>query len=148
MKVKARFYKIFFTVQIQSMKKILLIASIIAAGFTANAQQEITPSKTANTNVDTSYLTVKIPGYMDVVSFQLVQTRTSGTVGGYAVLQASLDGVNYNDISKDTCTFANVPINAKTWTVSPSPYSYYRVASRTSGTQVSVPSGYYLSRKH
>jgi hypothetical protein len=128
------------------MKRILF-ALILCAGFIgANAQQPMTASKAANTNADTSYLTVKLTGFYDVLSFQAVQTKTSGEVAGYAVLQASIDGSNYVDISADSLTLADVAVNTKMWTLTNSPYTHYRIAMRTSNG-VSAPKGYYVARK-
>lgn len=128
------------------MKKFLLIAFIICAGFTASAQQSITPSKAITTNADTSYMNVTITGYNDVASFQVVQAKTSGTVAGTAYLQGSLDGVNYLNIGADSLTFADQAINTQIWTVTTSPYTFYRIFVKTTNG-VSVPSGFYLARR-
>lgn len=111
-----------------------------------HAQQTMFVSKATNTNTDTSYISVKLPGFYNVVSFQAVQTKSSGTVAGYALLQGSLDGTNFVNISNDTLTLANQAINTKIWTLSNSPYTHYRIAMRTSNG-VSVPSGFYVARK-
>jgi len=129
------------------MKKFLLIAFTIATGFAASAQQAVTPSKATMTATDTGYIAIKVPGFMDVVTLQLNQTKTSGTMAGYATLEGSLDGVNYAVISKDTTVFANKAVNVASWSITPSSYSFYRIASYSTGTNVSAPTGFYLARK-
>ncbi len=134
------------------MKKllfVLLLFSISVASITpvaSIAQVSLTVSHTPLTNGDTSYLTYRIPSTYSSLAFSAVVTKTSGTVAGTAIPQASIDGVLYQDISKDTLTFSNKAINYKSWTFDKSYYLYYRVMVITTGSQVSVPTGKLLGR--
>lgn len=132
------------------MKKFLFISFMalcfMGLGLMASAQQSLTVSKATLTNTDTSYLSVRLPFYADIASFQIVDTKNSGTVAGKAYLQGSLDGVNYLTIGADSLTLADQAINTQIWSVSVSPYTFYRIMVKTTGG-VSAPTGFWLARK-
>ena len=127
------------------MKKLfgLLLVIVCTA---AHSQLTMSVSHTPLTNGDTSYLTLKATDYFSQINIQAVVTKTSGTVGGNAILQGSIDGSNFETISNDTLTLANQAINSKIWKITPSSHVYYRVRVISSGTQVSVPTGYFVAR--
>lgn len=96
------------------------------------------------TDAATTYFTSRIYGN-GTVALQLNIKKVSGTVGGYAVVQGSIDG-NYApstwvNISTDSLTLTDGD-NAKIW-VLPADYLHYRIKLVTSGTQVLTGKGYY-----
>lgn len=124
----------------------LLLAMLI--GISASAQKAMTASGTL-TNATTGYVTSIVPGGYGNLSIQLIVTKTSGTVAGAAYLQASNDGTNYNDIAPtDTLALTDAAVNSKLWNVGTTPYLYYRAKIVTTGTQVSVGTGYYVFRSN
>jgi environmental stress-induced protein Ves len=120
---------------------LLLIFSLaLFASPPAHSQSTMTASKNILTNADTSTHQLDLAGQInnfEVITVQVIGTKTSGTVAGTAVLTGSLDGTNYFAVGADTLTLANVATNSKVWQVDKSRYRYYRVKVITSGTQVS-----------
>ncbi len=136
------------------MKKIFSILAFVLAftvGASAQTAAPLSPvldSIVTSSSLDTSYSFKKVEGWWDAVSIQVVIPKVSGTVTGYALLQGSLDGVNYANITTDTLTLANVATNSKVWAFSSVPYAYYRVAVYApSSTYKAYVRGYILLRR-
>lgn len=120
------------------MKNILILIMAFLFGGAAMAQTPMQPTKDTLTNTDTAYLvSSKFPGY-DRAAIQLNIKKFSGTVAGTAILQVSLDGVNYVASGQDTLTTANGD-NTKIWTVPVSYWPYYRIRVTSSGTNRQIP---------
>ena len=120
---------------------LLLIAVTAFAAPNVQAQSSVLVSSTDTlTNADTA--TISLPtatgGYY-AVAIQAVVTRVSGTASGSAIIQGSLDGINYVDIGTDTLTFVNAATNTKIWALTPSVYQYHRVKFISAGSVVAVP---------
>lgn len=126
------------------MKKLIMVLLIAVTAFIASeskAQSSVLVNTTDTlTNTDTVYISLPTAtgGYY-AVGIQAVVSRVSGTAAGTAIIQGSLDGINYVDISTDTLTFTNVATNTKIWAITPSVYQFHRVKFTSSGTVVAVP---------
>lgn len=138
------------------MKKLFtfLLTAALAFAFTAaptkgHAQSVMTQTSTAgatksvNTNADTSYHTLDLGGSAfnyRYITIALAGTKTSGTVGGNAIVQASLDNSRWftiGDSSGVTTQTLSDGNNDKKWEFNSTKWRYYRVRVATSGTQVS-----------
>ena len=149
------------------MKKfiaIFLMFSLTLAAVSIQAQTLVTQtstagaSKTTHTDADTSYHTIDLAGSTNnfaILNFVLKGTKTSGTVGGSAILYASMDNSRWfhvtPDAGSDTATLANGDNNFY-WkftgaTGSGAHWRYYRLIVKTSGTQVSTYQVRMLGRK-
>lgn len=104
----------------------------------------VTPTKTSLSSTDTAYSVIPLTSPVDKITLQAIVTKTSGTVAGNVVVQGSLDGTNYVNISTDTLTLANQSINTKIWTFDKRAYYHYRLRFYSS-SGVMVPSGYILT---
>ncbi|TAN17232.1 MAG: hypothetical protein EPN37_07200 [Chitinophagaceae bacterium] len=124
------------------MKKFLLIGMFFFSCIAfASAQSALNASKSTLTNADTSYLTApRLGAPYTVLSIQLNVTKISGTVAGTAVVQGSIDGINYTSISSDTLNLVNGN-NIKLWALGNAQYPYHRVVVITNGTQSSSVNG-------
>jgi len=136
------------------MKKILSFCLILAIGLfvaqTTNAQLTMTASSNTNTNAVTQTHIATLGGEInnfDIMTIQVIGTKTSGTPAGTAVLYGSVDNSNYVAIGADTLTIANQTTNSHYWYLTKTPYKYYKVAVATTGTQVSTWVAYLLGRK-
>ena len=134
------------------MKKLLSILMIATLAFTAvetKAQSAVLVSSTDTlNNTETAYISLPtLTGGYYSIGIQAVVTKVSGTVGGTAIIQGSLDGTNYVTIGSDTLTFSDQATNTKVWAITPSVYQYHRVKFVSSGTQVSIPKVYYKLSK-
>ena len=141
------------------MKKLIFLFALVAFAFTANAQVVVMKATTGNssdtvTNTATETLSAQLNGSFDVVTVQLTVTKISGTVGGTAILQASLDGTTWTTLNtaaipqnNDTITLTNVSTNSCFWVIEPSKYLYYRVSVTGTGTMAARVAAKLLSRK-
>ncbi len=146
------------------MKKFLSIILIagLAFGFSAEikAQQVMTQtgtsgaSKTTHTNADTSYHKLDLAGSVNNyhhITIAVAGTKTSGTVGGTALLQGSLDNSRWFTVT-DTANVGSQSLtdgdNNLVWKLSGSAFRYYRVRIYTTGTQVSSYVCRLLGRKY
>lgn len=135
------------------MKKLFLLLTFSAFTMLSFAQSQ--PNNTASPmtvsgdtiiNGGTRTATLKSTLKFDVVAIQAVITKVNGTVGGNALLQGSLDGLTYVNVSTDTLKSTNVTTNSKIWKVEPSPYLYYRVSATGTGTMKALFKSYLLGR--
>lgn len=77
-----------------------------------------------------------IDDYQDTVAVQPTFTKISGTAGATAKLQASVDGVNYNDVgTPSSYTVTDTATQSVLFTLNPSYYRFYRVQVVPTGTQ-------------
>lgn len=133
------------------MKKFLLVA-VAFVGMTcfapkANAQvYTMEHSGDTVTNAETETLTLTVKGAYDVLTFQYVCVKQSGTVAGTATLQGSLDGSNW--IAIDTVTNTNVATQTFAMFDNPDKYVYYRVVCTGTGTMAARVYCYVLGRNH
>lgn len=75
-------------------------------------------------------------------------TKVSGTVGGSAALQGSIDGTNYFAISgASNLTLTDVASQGTLWVTTNAPYSYYRVLTTGTGTMRATVSAKILPKK-
>lgn len=122
------------------MKKIMFLAMILLS--VASFSQNLVTSLKSNynkfsdtaTNSGTAYVDLQLAKVYGQISVQAVVTKISGTVAGNVLLQGSLDGTNFKDISTDTLSNTDVTTNTKIWVVDNNPYSYYRLLLTGSGT--------------
>jgi hypothetical protein len=127
-----------------------LLATVCTfASFNADAQvYSMAHNGDTVTNTETEYLTLTVKNSYDVVTFQYVCNKLSGTVAGTATLQASLDGTNFIDL--DTLTNTNVSTQTfffDTDVSSPNKYLYYRVKCTGVGTMAARVYVYVLPRQ-
>lgn len=134
------------------MKKILFLAALIACAVTSNAQAvtQLGTTKVA-TNATTTFVGPSRIYGDGTLGVQLNLKKGTGTVSGYAILQASIDNnlspVNFFDVNKDTVKFVDGN-NCNGWAV-PSNWLHYRVKVVTTGTQSDTLNAfYYLKPNH
>lgn len=104
------------------------------------------------TNTATGYVGYTVSGYYRKLSIQCIVTKISGTVAGTVTLQGSNDGTNYVTVSSSyadatslSCT--NQATNKKLFTITGSPYKYYRLSYTGSGTMSATIKGYLVANK-
>ena len=120
------------------MKKFLFLAVLFAA-FSVNAQtlsfKSTTTSKTKDTvaNTGTRIQRLQIKGDNTILTIQPTFTKISGTAGGTATLQGSVDGVGYSNIGS-AYTVTDTATQTTMWSVNPSIYQYYQLKYVGSGT--------------
>lgn len=97
--------------------------------FTVSAQQyTLTQTPTSITAGITGDATITRAGYAEIITFQTVITKTSGTVAGTATLQGSIDGTNWITVPGTTVyTITDVATQSAGWVVSPSSFATYRI---------------------
>lgn len=141
------------------MKRILTLTLGIAliAGMTLTSQAQTTanvlkstpthvPTDTVvNTGVKNQY-TTPISGFADVLTFQYVITKISGTVGGSLLLQGSIDGTNYVNIGS-AVTPTDVALQSGTFALTAHNYITYRLNYTGAGTMSAKLNGYWIARK-
>jgi len=103
-------------------------------------------------NTATGYVGLTVQNYYDKVGIQTVITKISGTVAGTVTLQGSNDGTNYVTVSSSysdaqTHTATNVATSTKLFTITGSPYKYYRLSYTGSGTMSATIKGYVVVNK-
>ena len=130
------------------MKKLLFLLVAMIAMITVDAQKAVFTMTGSDTIVNTASVSVSQTYSSEYgnVAFQAVVTKVSGTVAGTVLLQGSLDGTNYVDISTDTLSLTDVATQSKLWSVDANPYKYYRLKGTGSGTMAAIIAGYALAR--
>lgn len=94
------------------------------------------PATDTITNAVTKNLYVQVDGFQDVITIQPTFVKISGTAAATAKLQGSVDNVAYNDVAgASSYTVTDVATQTTAWTVTNSPYRYYRVNIVPTGTQ-------------
>lgn len=121
------------------MKKFLLIALLSVGAMISHAQTAMTsaayPANAVDTvtNTATKYLVSKAIKGADVVTVQFYATEISGTTGGTATLQGSLDGTNWYTIGS-AYTLTDVASQCTSFKVTSFGDLYLRVAVTGTGT--------------
>ena len=134
----------------KNLFKLLIISFAMLLGNFANAQvATMTTSGSPVTNTGTATSTLAVKSISSMVAIQAVFTKTSGTLGGTATLQGSLDGVNYTTISTaatvagaSTYTVTDVASQSVIFLVKNQGYYYYRVSWTGTGTMVGTLASY------
>jgi len=102
------------------------------------------------TNSATGYVGYTLTRYYTKISIQVIITKISGTVGGTVTVQGSLDGTTYTTVDSDittssTLTPTNQTTNSKIFTITGSPYKYYRLSYTGTGTMSATIKGYLVT---
>lgn len=131
-------------------------ASLLTAG-SSNKHTVLTFTNGATTtqtttNSGSSTLTLPLTLWYNTVTIQSVITKVSGTVGGTATLQGSIDGTNFVTVSSayadvTSYTPTDQTTNSKLFIVTGSPYRYYRISYTGTGTMVATQKAYILPNK-
>lgn len=113
------------------MKKILFLVAmsmISIAGFSqSNFNQTVANPTGALLNTTPDTMTVFAIHDYNFVGIQPVITKATGTQAGTAILNVSLDGVNWQPVIGDTLTLSNVATNTTIWRFDNPVYNYYRI---------------------
>lgn len=104
------------------------------------------------TNSATTYVGLPVLNWYQTVSIQVVVTKISGTVAGTVTVQGSVDGTNYVTVSSSfstaqTLSPSNQATNTKLFTITGSPYKYYRLSYTGTGTMSATIKGYLLANR-
>lgn len=129
------------------MKKHILLTALTLFFFVASqAQSKQAHLKSSVSHVKTDTVSgtatvnqsLQIQGYYPTIAIQPVVTKVSGTAAGAVRLYGSLDGVNYVRINPtDSLLVTNVSTpQTKIFTITGSPYEFYRAAYTGVGTMV------------
>lgn len=147
------------------MKKlslILLFGALIFVAPKVNAQSTLITANTAALipNIDTvtntgvkSMTSGVVKSSWHTVTVSVVLNKISGTGAGTAILNGSIDGVNYSPVAASqligaqtaSYTITNVANQSYNWVVAQSPFLYYQVTVTGSGTEVLAINGKYLA---
>ena len=130
------------------MKKFLTLFALMFTIFVISDAQSLPMTDTGDSvvNTGTKTCTFKCAYTPTAVTVQYTLTRASGTVAGKTYLQASIDGVTYQNI--DSFTAINIASNVKIFVVSnPKNYVYYKTSSTGSGTMKAYITARILARK-
>jgi hypothetical protein len=98
------------------------------------------------TNAATKTATTQVKDYQETVAMVVSITKISGTVGGTATPQGSLDGVNYVGLATAS-TITDVAAQSFAYAAEKSKYRYYRWSVTGTGTMVVSFSAKILARK-
>ena len=114
--------------------------------FNADAQRAIALTGTdIIATTATVNLTITVPAPHTTATFQVVNTKLSGTAAGNSLFQASNDGTNY--ITLDTLVNTNVTTNTKIFEDSPAKYRHYRISTTGSGTMSVITRAWAVLKK-
>lgn len=140
------------------MKKLLsLLFSFALLLMFANVSVAQTSTMVGNgvtvTNTGTSACSLKVVSAYSSISVQAVFTKTSGTLGGTATLQGSIDGVTWETVptslvagAASTYTVTDVASQGKTFVITGAPFLWYRISWTGTGTMAGTVSGFVLPR--
>jgi len=135
------------------MKNLLSLVFLFCLSFGVMAQTAMTVSGSPVTNTGTATVTSTILNSYETATIQAVFTKTSGTLGGTATLQASLDGTNYATVATAatvagaaTYTVTDVASQSVIFIINGAPYKYYRVSWTGTGTMVGTIAAYILPK--
>lgn len=121
--------------------KYLFALILFCFSLTASTGQVITNFSGSDTITNTATVNCDliVRGSYTTGTFQVINTKLSGTPAGKTYFQASVDGTNFVNI--DSITNVNKTVNTKIWTESPVKYPYYRFSSTGSGTMSVITAG-------
>lgn len=129
---------------------LIMAASLIFIPNNSEAQivRTLAADQETLTNTDTAYITLSVVS--NSVSAEAYADKVSGTVAGTMVLQGSVDGTNYDDITSHN--LVNQAINYKVFALHNSSgkllYAKYRLRIITSGTCSITVKGYDVRRSN
>jgi hypothetical protein len=128
------------------MKKAILMLACIGMIATANAQTPFLTNgqivtNTTTTNVSTSIINTS--GYTTTVGVEVDVLNASGTIAGNVILQGSLNGTYYSNISTDTLKLSTTNFS-HLWSVDNLAYKYLRAIIIPTGTQSDTLNAYYI----
>lgn len=116
-----------------------------AISFAQSPVTTMTGSGDTLVNTTPDYVTIAPTLFYEQVSFQAKMTKIGGTIAGYAVIQASCDGTNYNDLNTDSLKPTDVTTNTKIWVIAYNPHLHYRIKYVGVGTMSAKIYGYCLT---
>lgn len=133
------------------MKKLLFLLSFtLALAFVteqshAQLLKTVVPVKDTCVNSDNTTITVT-PTSNQVVAFHFRCVKVSGTVGGSAKLQGSIDGTTWTDVGS-SYTITDIATNVAVFEPSKLSYTRYRILVTTTGTcKINGIRGYTVQR--
>lgn len=128
------------------MKKLFLLAIVIAASFTVNAQSYSTVITSTDTSTNADTVIVQVANMKSKLkAFQITVKKVSGTVGSKVYLQGTIDGSQWVNI--DSLVNTDQSFNTKVVTVTATNYNSYRAWYPSTGTQKSTLTLAYLRRQ-
>jgi hypothetical protein len=131
--------------------KSFLIPLLACLALDVNAQVAFKHSATnptgavVNTGIDTAKLAA--PALYETVKIKVTVTKVSGTVAGTAILQRSVDGVDYAPVLGDTLTLSNVASQYKVFDLPKDGNLFYRVLTTGSGTMSATSKAVFAGKK-
>ncbi|MEB3151458.1 MAG: hypothetical protein VKL60_20880 [Sphaerospermopsis sp.] len=137
------------------MKNLLSIVFLFCLSLGAMAQSVVTMTVAGSpvTNGGTATATATINNSYETATIQAVFAKTSGTLGGTATLQASLDGTNYATVptaatvaGAATYTVTDVASQSVIFIINKAPYKFYRISWTGTGTMVGTLTAYILPK--
>lgn len=133
------------------MKQFIFLSLLFISGLTfAQTNPATNMVATQDTVINggtTSHVKLLVAHY-PTVTVAVRITKVSGTVGGSAALQGSIDGTNYFAISgASNLTLTDVASQGTLWVTTNAPYSYYRVLTTGTGTMRAIVSAKILPKK-
>ncbi len=141
------------------MKKLLMVALLCVIASVTKAQSVVVGlySNPASgiqlldtvTNTGVVTMTSKQvggPAYVTTVSQTF--TKLTGTVAGTAVLQGSINGVDFESASSTSYTVTDVASQSTSWTLTGKPYLYFRVQTTGSGTSTYTVKGQVMTSQN
>lgn len=140
------------------MKKLLFLftlLSFIGLGSVSAQSFTMVGNGVTLTNTGTVACSLKVSNNYSSVTVQAVFTKTSGTLGGTATLQGSVDGVTWETIPTSlvagvasTYTVTDVASQGKSFVITGSPFLHYRISWTGTGTMVGTVACFVLPRNY
>lgn len=133
------------------MRRAFLLPLLACLALSVNAQVAFKHSVTnptgtvTNAGIDTAK--ASIPSYYETLKIKITVTKTSGTVGGTAILQRSVDGIDYAPVLGDTLTLSNVASQFKVIDAPKDGNIFYRVLTTGTGTMVATSKTVFVGKK-
>lgn len=129
------------------MKKLIFALLFFVALGTQAQVVSMTATQDTLINAGTTSHVKLVKDYYNSITIVAVAHKISGTVGGTLALQGSLDNEHWFSADTTTLTLANQVTNKISWTLTGTPYYYFRVVGTGSGTMRAVISAKLLARK-
>lgn len=134
-------------------KKLFLVLFLATISLVGRSQAKFAHTKTnptgtvTNTGVDTASAT--IAAFYETLIITPIVNKTSGTIGGTAILQVSSTGLpgTWTSPLGDTVTLSDKAVNFKDIHLVKYDYIYFRVLTTGTGTMVGVADTYWLGKK-
>lgn len=142
-----------FMIGLFALDQIVSAQAVPATGTWVN---NIGRAKTTSTNADTAICQIALPGFYNVLNFEVAVTKVTGTAAGKVYLFGNLNGANpltqgqFNSKNPDiidSLTLSDLTVNKKQFQITTSKCYYYWVIYKPSGTQTSTFVVKYIARK-